>query len=226
MNILVIEDNPDIAANIGDYLEVHGHEVDFAADGHLGLNLLKENSYDVVILDVMLPRADGLQVCRCIRNELELATPVLMLTAKDQLEDKVAGFEAGADDYLVKPFSLKEPELRVQALSRRRPAGAELQGRQLRVGDLYFDLNTLNAKRDDQLLSLNPVQRRLLEVLMRNTDRVVRREELEEALRRDGRDGVDTLRVHIHGLRSVIDKPFEQALLKTVHGVGYRLTDD
>jgi len=226
MNVLVVEDHADIAANIGDYLEACGHEVDFAADGHFGLNLLRDNRYDVIVLDVMMPRVDGITLCKRLREELLLSIPVLMLTAKDTLDDKVEGFEAGVDDYLVKPFSLKELELRIQALGRRRLDDNSASDSQLRVADLYFDLNTLRVTRAGEVLAINPLQRCLLEVLMKNHHRVVRREELEEALQGLSRGGADTLRVHIHGLRAAVDKPFDSPLIKTVHGVGYRLSDD
>jgi len=221
MRILIVEDHRDIAENIGDYLEPKGHELDFAADGVTGLHLAVTNDYDVVVLDLMLPGLDGLEVCRKLREEGKKGTPVLMLTARDHLESKVEGFNAGADDYLVKPFAMKELELRLEALSRRGPARAA--SRILRVGDLEFDPDTQTVRRAGQRLELNPSLRTLLGVLMSNSHRVVKRDELEHALWGDNRPDADVLRSHIYALRAIIDRPFEQKLLQTVHGTGYRL---
>jgi DNA-binding response OmpR family regulator len=223
MRILVVEDHRDIAENIGDYLGPKGHEIDYAADGITGLHLAVTQRYDVIVLDLMLPGLDGLEVCRKLREEAKSATPVLMLTARDQLENKVAGFKAGADDYLVKPFALKELEIRLEALRRRGTSG--IASRVLKVGDLEFDPDTQIVKRAGQRLDLNPSLRTLLGVLMSNTHRVVTRDELEAALWGDERPDGDVLRAHIYSLRSAIDKPFARKLLHTVHGTGYRLTD-
>src|SRR5690606_19575352 len=159
MHILIVEDNRDIAENIADYLEPLGHSLDFAADGLSGLHLAATRAFDVIVLDVMLPGLDGIELCRRLRAEGHSSTPVLMLTARDQLEDKLSGFEAGADDYLVKPFSVKELEVRLKALAKR---GRRGDGRQLRVADLEYNRDTLEARRAGQRLELNPIQRRLL----------------------------------------------------------------
>jgi len=224
MRILVVEDHRDIAENIGDYLGPKGHEIDYAADGVTGLHLAVANRYDVIVLDLMLPGLDGLEVCRKLREEAKSSTPVLMLTARDQLENKVAGFKAGADDYLVKPFALKELEMRLEALQRRGTGAAA--SRVLKVADLEFDPDTQIVKRAGRRLDLNPSQRTLLGLLMANTHRVVRRDELESALWGDDRPDGDVLRAHIYALRSAIDKPFADKLLHTVHGTGYRLSHD
>ena len=224
MRILVVEDHRDIAENIGDYLAPKGHEIDYAADGITGLHLAVTNDYDVIVLDLMLPALDGLAVCRKLREEAKKNTPVLMLTARDQLDNKVQGFKAGADDYLVKPFALKELEVRLEALQRRR--GASAATRSLKVADLEFDPDTQTVRRAGQRLELNPSQRKLLEVLMTNTHRVVRRAELEAALWGDDPPDADVLRAHVYALRAAIDKPFPRKLLRTIHGTGYRLSDD
>ncbi len=224
MRVLVIEDHRDIAENIGDYLEPRGHVLDYAGDGVTGLHLALTHDYDVVVLDLMLPGMDGVEVCRKLRREGQKETPVLMLTARDRLEDKVGGFGAGADDYLVKPFALKELEARLEALHRR-GAGRVIGGRTLRVADLEYEQATETVRRAGRKLELNPSMRRLLGVLMANSHRVVARRELEEALWGDDPPGGDVLRAHIYSLRSAIDKPFERKLLHTVHGVGYRLAD-
>ena len=223
MRILVVEDHRDIAENIGDYLGPKGHEIDYAADGITGLHLAVTNEYDVIVLDLALPALGGIEVCRKIREEAKMATPVLMLTARDQLDSKVEGFAAGADDYLVKPFALKELEIRLEALRRR---GRGEPSRVLKVADLEFDPDTQIVKRAGRRLDLNPSLRTLLEVLMRNTHRVVRRTELEAALWGDDPPDGDVLRAHIYSLRSSIDRHFQRKLLRTVHGTGYRLSDE
>lgn len=223
MRILVVEDHRDIAENIGDYLGPKGHEIDYAADGITGLHLAVTHDYDVIVLDLMLPALDGLALCRKLREEAKKDTPVLMLTARDQLDDKVEGFRAGADDYLVKPFALKELELRLDALRRR--SASRVVARALKVADLEFDPETQLVKRGGKRLELNPSLRTLLAVLMTNTHRVVRRDELEAALWGEDRPDADVLRAHIYALRSIIDKPFARKLVHTVHGTGYRLAD-
>jgi DNA-binding response OmpR family regulator len=223
MRILVVEDHRDIAENIGDYLGPKGHEIDYAADGVTGLHLAVTHAYDVIVLDLMLPALDGISLCRKLREEAKRDTPVLMLTARDQLDDKIEGFRAGADDYLVKPFALKELEIRLEALRRR--GTSAVTSRALKVGDLEFDPDTQVVKRGGKRLELNPSLRRLLGVLMTHTNRVVRRDELEATLWGEDRPDADVLRAHIYALRSIIDKPFERKLLHTVHGTGYRLSD-
>jgi DNA-binding response OmpR family regulator len=224
MRILVIEDHRDIAENIGDYLAPKGHEIDYAADGITGLHLAVTNDYDVIVLDLTLPALDGIEVCRKLREEAKKSTPVLMLTARDQLDNKVQGFKAGADDYLIKPFALKELEVRLEALQRR--GGGTTTTRVLKVADLEFDPDTQAVRRAGQRLELNPSLRTLLGLLMSNTHRVVRRAELEAALWGDDPPDADVLRAHIYALRSAIDKPFPRKLLHTIHGTGYRLNDD
>lgn len=220
MKLLIIEDNRDIAENIADYLEPQGHLLDFAADGQQGLALALAHEFDVIVLDLTLPRMDGFSVCRRLR-EAGCETPVLMLTARDQLDDKLAGFGAGADDYLVKPFSVKELEVRLHALLKRLHQFGD--SRVLQLADLSFDPDTLQARRAGLLLELNPVQRKLLALLLRQSPRVVTREQLEQAVWGDMPPDNDVLRTHIYGLRAVMDKPFAQKLLHTVRGAGYRL---
>jgi DNA-binding response OmpR family regulator len=220
LKILVIEDNRDIAANIADYLEPRGHVLDFAATGPHGLQLALQQPHDVIVLDVNLPGLDGMALCRRLRSEGRSDVPVLMLTARDQLDDKLEGFAAGVDDYLVKPFSVKELEVRLLALQRR---GRASTSRALVVADLRYDPQTLVATRAGHTLELNPMQRRLLELLMSHSHRVVSREELEHHIWGDALPDKDVLRTHIYTLRTIIDKPFTHKLLQTVHGTGYRL---
>lgn len=221
MKILVVEDNRDIAANIADYLEPKGHILDFASNGQLGLQLALNERYDVIVLDLMLPVLDGMALCRRLRQDARIGTPVLMLTARDQLQDKLEGFQAGADDYLVKPFSVKELEVRLESLVKRSQHPS--LDRHLSFADLHYDPDTLTATRAGKALDLKPVQRKLLEVLLLNAHRVVSREELETSIWGDELPDNDVLRTHIYHLRSVVDKPFEQKLIHTVHGTGYRL---
>ena len=220
MKVLVIEDNRDIAANIADYLEPKGHVLDFAATGPHGLQLALSERYDIIVLDIMLPGLNGMDLCRRLRNEGRSDVPVLMLTARDQLDDKLEGFQAGADDYLVKPFSVKELEVRLQALIKR---GGVHAPRTLVVADLQYDPQTFAATREGRTLELNPVQRKLLELLMSNSHRVVTREELEQHLWGEALPDNDVLRTHIYSLRNVVDKPFARKLIHTIHGAGYRL---
>jgi DNA-binding response OmpR family regulator len=222
MRLLLIEDHADIAANITEYFEAQGVVIDHLADGVAGLEQAIKEPYDAIVLDLLLPGLDGLSICRQLRQAGRTRVPVLMLTAKDLLADKVEGFEAGADDYLVKPFSLIELDARLKALVRR--ARVVESPRALTVGDLRFDLDTLEAERAGERLKLNPTTRRLLIVLMQNSHRVVTRAELERELWGATPPSGDYLRAHMHALRAVIDRQFAVKLLHTVHGVGYRLT--
>ena len=222
MRVLIIEDNPDIAANLGDYLEDHGHTVDFAGDGITGLHLAVVNEFDSIVLDLALPGMDGLEVCRKLRTEAGKDTPVLMLTARDRLEDKLAGFETGADDYLVKPFELQEVEARLNVLAGR---GRRRNRRELIVGDLKFNLDTLNVFRGETEIYLNPIGLKLLHCLMEASPNVVSRSELEMEVWGEEMPDSDSLRVHIHSLRSAIDKPFGSNMIQTRHGIGYRLVE-
>jgi DNA-binding response OmpR family regulator len=222
MRVLIIEDNPDIAANLGDYLEDHGHTVDFAGDGITGLHLAVVNDFDAIVLDLALPGMDGLEVCRKLRTEASKDTPVLMLTARDRLEDKLAGFDTGADDYLVKPFELQEVEARLKVLAGR---GRRRSSRELKVADLVYNLDTLSVTRGGQEIYLNPIGLKLLQCLMEASPNVVSRAELETEVWGEEMPDSDSLRVHIHSLRSAIDKPFDSNLIQTRHGIGYRLVE-
>ena len=222
MRLLVIEDNRDIAANLGDYLEDRGHTVDYAADGVTGLHLAVVNDFDAIVLDLNLPGIDGIEVCRKLRQEGRKQTPVLMLTARDSLDSKLAGFESGADDYLVKPFALQEVEARLQVLARRTKASMP---RTLVIADLEFNLDTLEVRRAGESIQLNPTALKILQALMEASPSVVTRNELETRVWGEELPDSDSLRVHIHGLRAAVDKPFGKALIQTRHGIGYRIVD-
>lgn len=218
MRILLVEDNKDILANLMDYLELKGYTVDCARDGLIGMHLAATESYDLAVLDVMMPGIDGFTLCQRLR-EARNNLPVIMLTARDTLTDRLEGFSSGADDYLVKPFELSELVARIEAVLRRTRGASRL----LTVADLSYDLDSLAVKRADKSIKLNPISLKLLEILMQRSPSVVRREQLEEAVWGDNCPDSDSLRSHIHQLRQLIDKPFDVPLLHTVHGIGFRL---
>ena len=219
--VLLIEDHHDIAEMVTAYLENRGFEVDYAADGVTGLHLAVSNSYDAIILDLMLPGMDGINVCQKLRTEARRDTPVIMLTARDTLDDKITGIETGADDYLIKPFAIKELEVRVRALIRRHRG--EVSKEILTIGDLTVDTATLSVKRAGKALNTTPIVLKILTVLMRASPAVVSRSELERQLWGDILPDSDTLRSHLYNLRKVIDKPFDQQLLQTIQGSGYKI---
>ncbi|MNM59272.1 Response regulator MprA [compost metagenome] len=223
MRILLVEDNRDILANMADYLGMKGYTVDCAQDGLTGLHLAATEHFDLIVLDVMLPALDGFTLCRRLREDARRDTPVIMLTARDQLDDRLQGFRSGADDYLLKPFALSELAARIEAILRRTQGGGR---RELQVADLRYDLDTLEVTRAGKPLKLNPIALKLLAVLMQKSPHVVRRDVLEETVWGDDCPDSDSLRSHVHQLRQVIDKPFATPLLHTVHGVGYRLADE
>ncbi len=222
MNILLIEDNRDLATNLFDYFEAKGHSMDLAADGISGLHFAATNQYDVLILDVMLPGIDGLTLCKRLR-EGGKQTPILMLTARDSLDDKIAGLEAGADDYVVKPFSLREVDARLQALVRRSTVRESVSA--LQVGDLTFDTGTYKVMRGERNIELPPVPLKLLEILMRQSPRVIPREEIERAIWGDSPPDSDALRAHLYILRNAVDKNADKPLLKTLRGIGYQISN-
>ena len=222
MKILVVEDNTDIAANIVDYFEDRDHIVDYAGDGVTGLHLAVTNDFDVIVLDLMLPGMDGLDLCKKLRKDAKKNTPIIMLTARDTLEQKLEGFEFGADDYMVKPFALQELEARVTVLGNRKKQNLN---RKLTGADLEYNLDSLTVKRAGQPIKMNPTGLKLLQILMESSPYVVPREELEVKVWGEEMPDSDSLRVHIHGLRSTIDKPFDKNLIHTRHGIGYHVSD-
>ncbi|NIM28854.1 MAG: response regulator [Gammaproteobacteria bacterium] len=222
-SVLLIEDHQDIAEMVYAFLERRGYELDYAADGVTGLHLAVTNNYDAIVLDLMLPGMDGIALCRKLRDEAKRDTPILMLTARDTLGDKLAGLDAGADDYLVKPFEIQELEARIRALVRRHRG--QISPEALQVGDLTLDTGTLVVQRGGKTLHLTPICLKILMVLMRASPRVVSRRDIEREVWGDILPDSDTLRSHLYNLRKVIDRPFEKALLQTVQSAGYRLSD-
>ena len=224
MKLLVVEDNKDILSNLHDFLTIKGYLVDCADNGLTALHLISSQIYDLIILDIMLPGVDGLTICDSLRNNAHLDTPVIMLTAKDQIEDKLKGFESGADDYLVKPFDLSELLVRIEAILRR--ATKNYNTTLLKLADLEFNLNTIVVSRAGQTINLKPASMKLLKKLMQESPNVVKKEVLEEILWGDDLPDKDNLKAHIYLLRNKIDKPFHNSLLKTIHGIGYQLLDN
>lgn len=221
---LLVEDNLSLAETVISYLDLEGIECDYASTGSQGLELALANSYRTIILDINLPRMSGLEVCAALRKQ-GVDVPVLMLTARDTLEDKLAGFDAGTDDYLIKPFEMSELTARINALAKRRSS----QARRLEVGSLVLDLSLRQASREGQLLNLTPTGWKLLELLMRESPHVVSREAMQNTIWNDA-DIPDSnvLKVHLHRLRQDVDKPFAQKMLHTIasHGVALRAPHD
>jgi len=220
MYILVIEDNPDLVANLYDYLEPRGYVLDAAYDARIGLQYALDNNYDAIILDLMLPGMEGLELCSRLRAAGS-DIPILILTARDTLDDKLEGFAKGADDYLVKPFAMQELDVRLKALIRR--AYGEQSKEQLQVADLVFDPTTRQIERGGKSIVLPPIPLKILALLMRQTPHVVSRQEIERRIWGNDRPDSDSLRTHMSILRTAIDKPFKKQLLRTVHGIGYQL---
>jgi len=220
---LLIEDHHDLAETVLDFLESMGAIVDYAADGLTGLHLARQHSFHVIVLDIMLPGLDGLSLCQQIRQHDKNNTPVIMMTARDELSDKLDGFESGADDYVVKPFDLPELVARIKSLHRRQLGAVVAEV--LRIGDLELDTGTHEVKRAGQRLSLTPAGFQILTILLKRTPNIVSREALEDELWGDAPPASDTLRSQIYKLRKAIDKPYSQPLLHTVAGSGYRLAE-
>ncbi|MBD9480954.1 response regulator transcription factor [Pseudoxanthomonas sp. PXM02] len=221
--ILLVEDNRILAEAVGSYLETRGLDVDYAVDGIEGYRLALENRYDAIVLDGNMPRMDGLEVVRKLRKESRMSTPIIMVTARDTLEDKIRGLELGVDDYLTKPFAAQELEARLRAVIRRNRK--QLCGKALRVGDLTYDPASQRAIRAGKELHLSRVATQLLQILMRESPRVVTRREIEREIWGDDLPDSDVLRSHLYNLRKGIDKDFSSPLLQTVQSAGYRLAD-
>ncbi len=223
LRILLIEDSLALRLSVGSLLEAHGHHVDFAADGRTGMALALAQPPDVLVLDLALPGMDGLQVCQRLREHSDRHIPILMLTARDTLDDKLSGFAAGTDDYLVKPFAGKELLARCLALARSHRIG---KAHVLQIGALSIDRRTAEVRRNGQLLALQHTPYHILLALAEAWPRTLTRSDLMNRLWGDDPPQSDPLRSHMYLLRQVLDRPFPVAMLKTVHGVGYRLDAD
>jgi DNA-binding response OmpR family regulator len=228
MRVFLVEDHIDIAENIAEFLEAEGHEVSVVMDGASAFALLRVGAaaFEVLVVDVMLPRLDGLSLVRELRAA-GVDRPVLFLTARDGIEDKIAGFRSGGDDYLVKPFHMEELLLRLEALARRvQPPSGEPAGGGLAIGDLLIDPEQHRVRRAGQTIRLNPTCFTLLLTLAKASPRPLSHEELEQVLWQGAAPESGALRSSIYLLRKAIDRPFPTPLLQTVHGVGYRLSVD
>lgn len=221
LSVLLVEDHRQLAQTVVEFLEQEGAMVDYASDTMLARSLVQEHHYDILILDVMLPGEDGYTFCQALRKEMAKDMPVIFMTARDQLDDKLEGFARGGDDYIVKPFALPELVARVRALVRRERR--EVAANLLTVADLELDPARQEVRRDGQLLKLSPTAFRILRILMRESPKIVSREQLEQELWGDLVPDSDALRSHLYNLRKAVDKPFDTALLETQPGVGFSI---
>jgi len=222
MRILVIEDQHDIAANIWDFLERRGHAVDHCADGIAGLARASRGGFDAIVLDLGLPRLDGLDLCRALRDAGD-GVPVLMLTARDTLDDKLRGYAEGADDYMVKPFSLRELEARLRALHRR--CARTASPTPLEHAGLAYDPAMMAATREGRRIPLTRMQGALLAALLAGAPHVCPRERLLRTLWPGGDGDSAALHTLVYELRALVDRPFARPLLASVRGVGYRIAE-
>lgn len=225
MKILMVEDEPKLASFVKKGLEEQSCEVDIAYDGQVGRTMALNNSYDVIVMDVNLPKMNGYDVVQALRQE-QVRTPVLMLTAMGSVDDKLTGFESGADDYLVKPFEFRELMARLRALAKR-GSDTGMQANVIKVADLELDLNEKVARRSSKRIELTAKEFGLLEYLMRNRGRVVSRIDIAEKvwdIRFD--TGTNVIDVYVNFLRKKIDKDFPQKLIHTVIGMGYILKEE
>ena len=220
INVLLVEDDIDLAATIVDYLDIESITCDHASNGLMGLELIQRNHYQMVMLDINMPKMDGLTLCNTVR-ERGLDIPILMLTARDSLENKLQGFEAGSDDYLVKPFAMKELVARVQVLSKRRSG----EVKRLVLGDLILDLNQRTAQSQQRTLKLSPIAFKLLEVLVRASPHPVSRQHIMQAIWGDEQPDSNSLKVHIHHVRKQLNASKHSPLLKldTISGIGFAI---
>jgi DNA-binding response OmpR family regulator len=221
--VLLVEDDLELAATIQDYLEHRGWEVDFASNGALGLHFALSKQYAVIILDLRLPALSGLELCRKLRDQAGSALPVLMLTAAETLNDRLTGFEAGADDYLVKPFALAELYARLQALVRRSHSSESRPSSMIRYADVEMDRALRTVRRAGRTLSLTKMGYDLLEILVLRAPAVVARKEIEHHLWQGEPPGSDALRTHVAALRAELDRSPSVPLLRTHRGIGYQL---
>ncbi|MCG3885800.1 response regulator transcription factor [Photobacterium leiognathi] len=220
MKILIVDDNYQIVETISDYLELENNIVDCAYHGEGALKLIEDNHYDVIIMDIMMPKIDGISAVEKIRADLLCGTPILFLSAKDTLDDKIAAFKAGGDDYLLKPFAMEELCLRIQALANR---GQRKDIGILSFADIQINNQTDEVRRDNQVIKLSRIQLKILKLLIRQAPNIVTRQQIMETIWGDESPCSDALRSHIYGLRNAIDKGFSESRLETIHGQGYRI---
>lgn len=218
----MVEDHYELASTLCEFLEAHSFVIDHARNLDTARNLLKHNPYHILLLDINLPDGSGYDLCQWLRKEQGLDIPVLMLTARDTLDDKMKGFTSGTDDYLVKPFDFNELVMRVRALIKR--SMGEVSNSQLQIHDLILDSARQTINRAGQNIELPPIQFKLLKLLMRNSPKVITKQEIVIELWGDTEPESDALRSHIYNLRKMVDKPFDQKLIHTVSGVGLKIS--
>lgn len=219
IRLLIVEDNVDLSTNLAEFFTNDAYILDFAHDGLVALHLLATNDYDVIVLDVMLPGVSGFTLCQRIRQDLGSTTPIILMTAKDQIDDKAMGFTCGADDYLVKPFHLRELAMRIDALHRRRTA----QGSLLVAGALHYKPGTLECQLGEKKLLLSGRSADIMQLLIRAYPQMVTYEQLSQLLWGEKEVESHTLRTHVYLLRKQLQEAFGSAIIVTLHGRGYRL---
>jgi len=222
IRMLIVEDHAGLAANLLEFFADDRYILDFAPDGLTALHLIATNEYDVIILDIMLPGVSGFEVCRRIRNDIHCLTPVIMMTSKDQLQDKEQGFTVGADDYLVKPFDLRELQLRVDALFRRK-AGYS-RSAEIGIPGIRFNPGTFVVSTDHgRQLELSGTAARIFEELIKAYPDFLSYAEIQDRVWGEREVDMNTLRTHVYSLRRLLQETFQYPMIKTIHGRGYRL---
>lgn len=220
--MLIVEDHAALATNLLEFFDDSRYVLDFAPDGLTALHLAATNEYDVIVLDVMLPGVPGFEVCRRIRNDLHCSTPIIMMTSKDQLQDKEQGFTVGADDYLVKPFNLRELQLRVDALYRRKAGYSRTA--EIGIPGIHFNPGTFMVRTDGgEQLELSGIAARIFEELIKAYPGFLSYAEIQDRVWGDREVDMNTLRTHVYSLRKLLQDTFRYPMIKTMHGRGYRL---
>lgn len=222
--ILMVEDHFELAATVCEFLEQHGFVIDHARNLDAARNFLKTNPYHLLLLDINLPDGSGYDLCEWLRTDQGKDSPILMLTARDTLDDKLKGFTVGTDDYLIKPFDFNELVMRIRALIKR--SLGEVSTSKIQIHDLILDSSTQTVTRAGQSIELPRIQFKLLKILMRNSPKVITKQEIVIELWGDEEPESDALRSHIYNLRKMIDKPFQEKLIHTISGVGLKVAFD
>ncbi|KAA0910340.1 response regulator transcription factor [Pusillimonas sp. ANT_WB101] len=222
IRMLIVEDHAGLAANLLEYFDDNQYILDFASDGLTAIHLIATNEYDVIILDVMLPGVSGFEVCRRIRSDMHCSTPIIMMTAKDQMQDKEQGFTVGADDYLVKPFNLRELQLRVDALYRRKAGFSKTP--EIGIPGIHFNPGSFAVRTDNGIkIELSGTAARIFEVLIKTYPDFVSYTQLQDSVWGEREVDMNTLRTHVYSLRKLLQETFNYPMIKTLHGRGYRL---
>jgi DNA-binding response OmpR family regulator len=220
--MLIVEDHAGLATNLSEFFDDRRYVLDFASDGLTALHLIATNDYDVIVLDVMLPGLSGFEICRRARNDIHCSTPVIIMTSMDQLQDKEEGFTVGADDYLVKPFNLRELQLRVDALYRRKAGFSRTP--EIRIPGISFDPGTFVVRTDNgDQLELSGTAARIFEELIKAYPDLLSYAEIEDTVWGEREVDMNTLRTHVYSLRKLLQDTFQYPMIKTIHGRGYRL---